>query len=655
MDKYEIEQQQVGQTCRELQPVAAGLRDPNPRHYGNQGGMRDSNHDLNPQGPLVKFGHKMVFILLGMRIFCGGGRWPRSQYAIGLRISTAEAKLNTPRGTKVVRSLARIAGYNLSTLPMSSYCEGDRAGVTVAQHNLRGNLFTSAAQEVISERNPLPQGPKPSTFSALFAGLKACSTQKLNCRSLPLVGMTSFFGNAKALFAYLFSYRVRDSRPCKMRKDGAPLVRVGLGRSKAWPNYRSLPLIGMTNPILTVMLIFAFLGPAAAASQWGEPGRELARKIAEVTGPGAVAVEVGNRSSLSKADVAAVRTAVEGELGARGVHLTARDQAAAVVIVSLSENVREYVWVAEIWVGKNDKSVVMVSLARAEAGAVQAAGSGVVLRKQLLWTQEEAILDVAGLDAADKSSGAHMAVLDGSKVTLLHLEKEKGKWLRDQELAVQHERAWPRDLRGRLVVGKDHLLDVYLPGVFCSTTQRGAMALECAAKDEGWPVDSAGSGPRFVLDAKKNYFTGTFLERTSDAPNGRRYVNLPDFYSAVALPREKYVLWIFTAVDGSVHAVDGMTDQVWRGVPWGSDVAAVHTGCGGGWQVVASGKTDTGNDELKVYDVPDREPMAMSAGLSFPGRVTALWAGAGAEALVVVRNGDAGRYEAYRVGFTCGE
>src|SRR5258708_7152092 len=178
-----------------------------------------------------------------------------------------------------------------------------------------------------------------------------------------------------------------------------------------------------------------------------------------MTGPGAVAVEVGNRASLSKADVATVKAALEGELGASGVHLAGRDRAAAVVVITLSENVREYVWVAEITVGKNEKSVVMVAVPRAEAGSVPAAGSGVVSRKQLLWAQEDAVLDVVMLD-----SGAHMAVLDGSRVSLLHLEK--ARWQKDQELPIQHEGAWPRDLRGRLVVGKDHLLDAYLPGVF---------------------------------------------------------------------------------------------------------------------------------------------------------------------------------------------
>jgi len=90
----------------------------------------------------------------------------------------------------------------------------------------------------------------------------------------------------------------------------------------------------MTNPILAVMLILVLVGSAAAASVWVDPARELARKVAEITGPGAVAVEVGNRSSMSKADVAAVKSALEGELTAGGVHLAARDRAASTVSAS---------------------------------------------------------------------------------------------------------------------------------------------------------------------------------------------------------------------------------------------------------------------------------------------------------------------------------
>jgi len=357
--------------------------------------------------------------------------------------------------------------------------------------------------------------------------------------------------------------------------------------------------------------------------------------------------------------MASIRTTLLTELLSSGVHAASGEQAMVTVSVTLSENVREYVWVGEIHHGKNERVVAMVAVPRTELASVQQSATGVVLRKQLLWSQEDAILDVALLDSS------HMAVLDGGKVTLFHMEK--GHWQRDQELPVQHAQAWPRDLRGRLVAGKDHLLDAYLPGTFCRTAQHGALVLECTANDlwpmggeesalkTAWHVGGTESGLAAAMDAKKNFFTGTFTQLTTNAPHAERIATVPPFYSAVALPREKYVLWIFTAVDGSIHALDGMTDQIWSELPWGSDVAAVHTGCGSGWQVAASGKSDAGSDELRMYGVPDHEPITMSDSLSFPGRITALWAGSEAQAVVVIHNEETSQYEAYRVLFTCGD
>lgn len=138
-------------------------------------------------------------------------------------------------------------------------------------------------------------------------------------------------------------------------------------------------------------------------------------------------------------------------------------------------------------------------------------------------------------------------------------------------------------------------------------------------------------------------------------PGVGKYTTAPPFYSAAALPREKYTLWLFIGTDGTVHAVDGLNDQVWRGVQWGSDIAAVHTGCGGGWQVLASSNKDSFADDLRVYDVADREAVAVSAPLTLAGRVTALWTSAENEAVLVIQNEEANRYEAYRVFFTCGD
>lgn len=402
---------------------------------------------------------------------------------------------------------------------------------------------------------------------------------------------------------------------------------------------------GAVRRVFFLATAFLFLGALAhAASEWTAPVGELARKISEATGPGAVALEVVNRSSLSSAKVASIKNLLRGELAVSGVRVVEAEQAAATVNVTLSEDVREYVWAAEIQQGTNPKVVVLVSALRADSLAGIQSISGVQIRKQLLWSQEERILDVAMIDAGGSQ---RMAVLDGSKLALYRTEG--GRWQHEQDWPVQHAKPWPRDLRGRLVPRRDHLLDVYLPGVFCRIPQKSPIALACLDRDEPWPLGGPEPGLRAAFSSQRNFFAGALI------PGVGKYTNALAFYTAASLPREKYALWLFTGTDGTVHAVDGLNDQIWRGLAWGSDIASVHTGCGSGWQVVVSGNKDSGADELRVYDVADREAVAVSAPLSLAGKVTALWTSTENEAVVVIQNEEANRYEAYRLLFTCGD
>ena len=48
------------------------------------------------------------------------------------------------------------------------------------------------------------------------------------------------------------------------------------------------------------------------------------------------------------------------------------------------------------------------------------------------------------------------------------------------------------------------------------------------------------------------------------------------------------MLWMLAAVDGSIHLIDGMTDQIIRGAKWGSDLTAVRSNCGSGTQLLVS-------------------------------------------------------------------
>jgi hypothetical protein len=246
--------------------------------------------------------------------------------------------------------------------------------------------------------------------------------------------------------------------------------------------------------------------------------QQLARKIVAITGPGAVAVTVENRSSLGKKDFDSISGALRAELDALGARAAKPEQAAATVAVWLSENPQSYVWVAQIQQGTGESAVAMVSVPRGDEAGWAHESMPMSLRKIPLWAQEERILDAVVLE--EDSAPKQIAVLDGEKVAIYRLKS--GKWQQEQTLTITHARPWPRDLRGRIMAAKDHLLDVYLPGVFCRSTATLPLTLNCRESDDPWPLVatavasfpslSAGSPPVRPLgafySASRNFFTG---------------------------------------------------------------------------------------------------------------------------------------------------
>ena len=211
-----------------------------------------------------------------------------------------------------------------------------------------------------------------------------------------------------------------------------------------------------------------------------------------------------------------------------------------------------------------------------------------------------------------------------------------------------------------MVVAKDHLLDVYLPGVFCRSTTSLPLALNCLESDDPWPLAAtifplaSGGVPALgaFYSASRNFFTGALT------PGVGTLTNVGKFYSVAPLPREKYVLWVFSETDGLIHLVDGVTDQATK-LNWGSDVATVKSGCGLGWQVLAAGTRDNplgAADSVRAYEIADRDPVPVSAALDFSGEITALWTQArGDRAIAVAQNRETGEYEAYLLEATCGD
>lgn len=417
---------------------------------------------------------------------------------------------------------------------------------------------------------------------------------------------------------------------------------------------------------LHISVVVLTLGIGLQAADWSTAEQQLAKKVVAVTGPGAMALTFENRSSLGRRDTEVIQNGLRAAMEGLGLRFVKAEQAAAFVNVSLSENSSSYVWVAEIRQGAAEPSVVMVSTVRPEGSMASHDSVPLALRKIPLFAQEKVILDAAVLE--EGTAPTHIAVLDADNVTLYRLQN--GKWEPQQAMPIVHNRPWPRDMRGRLIPAKDHLFDLYLPGVLCRTSGGSPLSLSCRDSDDPWPLisgtlnggdmsvfPSAGLADgastvvpqmRAFFAATRNFFTGALT------PALGKFATVPKFYSAAPLPREKYTLWLFAATDTQVHIVDGVSDQGAR-LGWGSDLASVKTACGAGWQVLATSSGQDG-DSVRAYEFPDRDPVAVSAAIDFPGSISALWTeGKGDTAIAVVTNRETGSYEAFRLAVVCGQ
>src|SRR5579864_3736131 len=168
--------------------------------------------------------------------------------------------------------------------------------------------------------------------------------------------------------------------------------------------------------VASLWLAGMFLAAASQAADWSVPEQNLPRKVVAVTGPGAVALTIENRSSLGKRDSEIIRNGLRSALEASGLRMVKDEQAAATVSIWLSENAISYVWVAEIRQGAGDAAVVMVSTPRPEGSAAARDSVLLSLRKTSLWTQSDPILDVAVLE--ENPTPTRIAVLDPEKVSL---------------------------------------------------------------------------------------------------------------------------------------------------------------------------------------------------------------------------------------------
>lgn len=394
--------------------------------------------------------------------------------------------------------------------------------------------------------------------------------------------------------------------------------------------------------------------PVAHADAWTPPVSALAQKIVAKAGPGAtVTLTVKNISSLSSANVTAIRAQFESELRSRGVRIVDAEQSIADVRVTLSENVEGYVWIAEIRQG-DAVDTAFTALPRNDSVAVHPAGA-MTLQRRLLWSQEEPILDVA-LVGNTAIPGA--IVLTPAKVAYYRIQNST--WQEADAAAIMHTRPLPRDIRGMIVVPHSSPasglewgtasagyspFDVVLPGVKCTISGNNPYQAVCADTDDPWPMYEGQPRLDAFFSPARNFFTGA-ISRSGDS------VTVPPFYSAATFGNSE---WLFTGIDGRVQYSSFVNTLPVPVTNWGSELASFKSRCSPDAVVLATRNGDyTQPDAVQGFQVIAHDPVAVTAALEFAGPVLTL-RGSGESAIAVSHNLKTGRYEAYSLTLACNQ
>jgi hypothetical protein len=406
---------------------------------------------------------------------------------------------------------------------------------------------------------------------------------------------------------------------------------------------------------MIVVVASALMGIKASAvpGHWEQPVANLADQIAEILGPGQARLTIRNISTVATDEIPAIRKLLVQDLKAHGVQVSGAESANS-IRVTLSENSRERLWVAEIVEG-NETRVAMV---RVGPGATQQAqsASGLTLRKQTVLIISEQVLTVL-------ETPASLVTVEPEELVVYN-HAEAG-WREQRRIAIGQKRPLPRDSRAVIVPSLNgDGFTAFLAGTVCSGSYQSAQpvgqwTMQCAESDDPWlipgPVvavsaDGANATSTVALkafyNASRNYFTGMVVPVQG--------VDLPPFYSAASLPRPNGFGWLIGTIDGKVQLLENnVLRPVAAARDWGSDFASLQTGCGAGTQIVVSGSGASIADSLRAFELPAREAVPASAPLNMEGTVTALWTAPDGKSVFAVVRGANDRYEVDRVTALC--
>ncbi len=397
--------------------------------------------------------------------------------------------------------------------------------------------------------------------------------------------------------------------------------------------------------ILTIAAFFLSAPSGSASGPWDEAASQLADQIVARLGQDlGITFEVKNRSTVDANDfIEAVRT-LRVQMRARKVRVLDTKRPVPGITVTLSENPQGLLWIAEIRRG-DAADVVMIQTLKPETETSPANLETLLLRKSLVFEERVPILDLAPIAAAGMGQPL-MLVLDTNKVALY--AKQATGWVLQQSQPIQRYAPWPRDPRGRLAIQTAGAFTAFTPGTECQGTTAPAWALNCAESQAGWPLGASDSPvARFV--SNRNYFDGKLKTAGQDS-------QVPEFFTSAAISAAPSAFTVFANLDGRARMFGKGPQPAAIFDGWGSEIAAIHSSCAEGYQILAARAGDlTQPDSIQAFSIRGREAVQASAPVEFRGPVTALWtAQDGTTALAVAHDLATGMYDAFSISITCG-
>jgi hypothetical protein len=316
------------------------------------------------------------------------------------------------------------------------------------------------------------------------------------------------------------------------------------------------------------------------------------------------------------------RRAFEAELKARDVHLLERGQAAARVDVTVSHSLQGGLLVAEIESG-GKRTVAMVTFDRPPAFALSPGATEIALHRQLLWEQEEPVLDAVFLHP---SSPDTMFLLEPARVT--RYRRDGKQWRLEQVFPLPRSKPGLRDLFGHLAASPERI-DAVSSDDSCSIDPHLSVRIVCqTVRPEALPPPG-----ETVVDGKKT----------------------PPAYAHVVLEANGESLQVIAGNDGVTRLYEDGPEAVATFAGWGSELAKLRSGCGPGEQLLTTRAGDwTEPEAVTAYEIVDRQAVAVAAAAEFPGPVMVLRSAVDLQtAVAIVRNLKTGHYEVYRLYISC--